>query len=128
MPENTEMAKASLDELLHGLARSRKGKQAVIAVDAPNQSFQWIGATGETKAGEPVAESTPYFIASIDKLYNATIAMMLAESGKLDVEQSICSYLPGTITRGLHWYGGRDRTAEITLRHLLTPMRCDSRR
>lgn len=99
MPENAGLARGLLDDLLHGLARSRKGKQAIIAVDAPNRSFQWIGTAGETKAGEPVIESTPYFIASIDKLYNATIAMMLAESGNLDLEQSICSYLPDTITR-----------------------------
>jgi len=51
MPEDAELARGLLDDLLHGLARSRKGKQAIIAVDAPNRSFQWIGTTGETKAG-----------------------------------------------------------------------------
>ncbi len=120
MPKNAELVRALLDDVLHELVKSRKGKQAIIAVDAPSHSFQWTGATGETKTGEPVVESTPYFIASIDKLYNATIVMMLAERGELDIEQSICHYLPETVTRGLHRYGGRDRTAEITLRHLLT--------
>jgi CubicO group peptidase (beta-lactamase class C family) len=114
------LARNLLEDLLRGLAKSRQGKQAIVAVDAPNQSFRWIGSVGKTEAGEPVVENTPFFIASIDKLYNATIAMMLAESGKLDVDQSICSYLPETITRGLHQYGGRVRTEEITLRHLLT--------
>lgn len=120
MPENTELARELLQDLLHKLARSRKGKQAIIAVDAPNQSFQWIGSAGDTITGEPVTENTPYFIASIDKLYNATIAMMLAESGTLDLGQSICDYLPETITQGLHRVDERDRTAEITLMHLLT--------
>jgi CubicO group peptidase (beta-lactamase class C family) len=120
MPENTDLARNSLEDLLCGVAKSSKGKQAIIAVDAPKQSFRWTGSTGKTETGEPISEKTPFFIASIDKLYNATIAMMLAESGTLDVDQSICNYLPATITRGLHQDGGRDRTAEITLRHLLT--------
>ncbi len=120
MPENTTLAQELLQDLLHKLARSRKSKQAIIAVDAPDQSFQWIGAVGETITGEPVAENTPYFIASIDKLYNATIALMLTESGTLDLGQSISYYLPETITQGLHRVDERDLTAEITLMHLLT--------
>jgi D-alanyl-D-alanine carboxypeptidase len=120
MPENPELAKACFDDLLRKLSGSRKCKQAMIAVSAPNQSFHWTGFTGETHTGEPVVENTPYFIASIDKLYNATLAMMLAERGDLDVDSSICSYLPETITRGLHRFGGRDFTGRITLRHLLT--------
>ncbi|MBM9537543.1 serine hydrolase domain-containing protein [Desulfobulbus alkaliphilus] len=120
MSENPDLARNLLEDLLRGLAKSRKGNQAIVAVDAPNQSFRWIGSVGETEAGDPVVENTPFFIASIDKLYNATIAMMLAESGKLDLDQSIRGYLPNTITHGLHQYGGRDRTAEITPRHLLT--------
>jgi D-alanyl-D-alanine carboxypeptidase len=120
MSINSDLARALLDDLLCKLTRNRQGKQAIVAVETPNQSFSWIGTSGETTAGNPVEENTPFFIASIDKLYNATIAMMLAEKGKLDLDQSICNYLPTTITRGLHQYGGRDHTAEITLRHLLT--------
>ncbi len=120
MSENTKQARKLLEELLRGVAKSSRGKQAIIAVDAPKQAFRWIGSAGKTVEGEPVVENTPFFIASIDKLYNATIAMMLVESGKLDLDQSICAYLPETLTRGLHQYGGRDRTAAITLRHLLT--------
>lgn len=120
MPATAEMARESLEELLHELAGSRKGKQAIIAVDAPKQSLHWIGAVGQTMAAESVTSTTPYFIASIDKLYNATISMMLAERGDLDLDQSICNYLPESLTRGLHQYGGRDLTAEITVRHLLT--------
>ncbi len=120
MSENKELARNLLEDLLHRLTKSRRCKQAIIAVDAPKQSFRWIGLVGKTQAGEPVVENTPFFIASIDKLYNATITMMLAELGKLNVDESICIYLPETITRGLHQYGGRDLTAEITIKHLLT--------
>ena len=120
MQGNADVTINLLEELLRGFARSTLGKQAVVAVEAGDRSFHWVGTVGVTAAGKPVVEDTPFFIASIDKLYNATIAMMLGETGKLDVDKPICAYLPDTITRGLHQYGGRDRTAEITVRHLLT--------
>lgn len=109
-----------LEELLRGLMKSKLRNQAIVAIEAGDRSFRWVGTAGMTAAGQPVVEDTPFFIASIDKLYNAAVAMLLVESGKLDIEKSICAYLPDTITRGLHHYGGRDRTGEITVRHLLT--------
>ncbi len=120
MSVNKDLARESLEDLLRGVVASSKGRQAIMAVDAPKQSFRWTGSAGTNEAGEALSENTPFFIASIDKLYNTTLAMILAESGTLDVDQSICHYLPATTTRGLHQAGGRDRTAEITLRHLLT--------
>ena len=67
-----------------------------------------------------VCEDTPFFLASIDKLYNATIAMILNETGQLDLDASISTYLPNTITRGLHRYAGIDHSDRITVRHLLS--------
>lgn len=120
MPEDIDLARKLLEDLFQGLTKSKLGKQAIVAVESTDQSFRWVGTTGKTASGAPVVEDSPFFIASIDKLYNATIAMMLAESGKLDIDESICSYLPDPLTLRLHQYGGRDRTAEITLKHLLT--------
>jgi CubicO group peptidase (beta-lactamase class C family) len=67
-----------------------------------------------------VVKETPFFIASIDKLYNATIVMMLWEAGRLDIDEPIGAYLPNTMTRGLHTYRGLDLSEKITVRHLLT--------
>jgi CubicO group peptidase (beta-lactamase class C family) len=59
-------------------------------------------------------------IASIDKLYNATIALLLSENGRLALDDPLSVYLPPTLTQGLHRYRGVDLTEKITLRHLLT--------
>ncbi len=117
---NRDQAQHLLDDLLQNFATSRFGKQVVMAVEAPVHAFRWTGVLGAAEANESITASTPFFIASIDKLYNTTIAMMLVERGKLDLERSICSYLPEELTRGLHQYGGRDLTTSITVRHLLT--------
>lgn len=74
-----------LEDLLAGLTKSKPGKQAIVAVESFDESFRWVGTAGKTAAGTAVAEDTPFFIASIDKLYNATLAMMLVESGKLGI-------------------------------------------
>jgi D-alanyl-D-alanine carboxypeptidase len=62
---------------------------------------------------------TPFFIASIDKLLNATIAVALAARGALDLDAPLSKYLPEGVTSGLHRWKGSDVTARITVRHLL---------
>ena len=120
MPDNTDVIIGRLQELLRGLTTRKSIEQAIIAVESGDQSFRWIGTEGETITGDQVVEETPFFIASIDKLYNATIAMMLSEAGRLYVDEPITAYLPGTITRGLHQYRGIDFSEKITVRHLLS--------
>lgn len=111
-------------ERLEGLLRRLVGRgpivQAVVAVESGDRAFRWAGAEGLTAAGRHVTAETPFFIASMDKLYNATIALMLSEGGRLDLDEPITAFLPSTITRGLHRYRGEDLSGRITVRHLLT--------
>lgn len=120
MPDTAELAVRRLEDLLSDVTSRKPVSQAIVAVESGDRSFQWIGTEGETASGRPVAEDTPFFIASIDKLYNATITLMLNEAGRLDVNESICAYLPSTVTRGLHRHHGVDYSEKITVRHLLT--------
>jgi CubicO group peptidase (beta-lactamase class C family) len=120
MDNHTEVIKNQLQELLDRLLSRAEFRQAVIAVESGDGSFRWIGTKGETdSAGTQVREGTPFFIASIDKLLNATVAMKLSESGQLDLDATISTYLPSVLVRGLHRLGGVDYTDEITVRHLL---------
>ena len=121
MSGNTDLTTNSLKGLLDDLMTHKTIKQAIIAVESGDQSFRWIETKGRTNTNdEPVSEETPFFIASIDKLYNATIAMMLSETGELNIDSPITAYLPSTITRGLNRFGGIDYSENITARHLLS--------
>lgn len=120
MPDRSDVTVGRLQRLLHGLATRKPITQAIVAVKSGDQSFRWFGAEGVTISGGKLVEETPFFIASIDKLYNATIAMMLSEAGRLNVDDAITAYLPGDITRGLHRYRGIDFSEKITVRHLLS--------
>lgn len=121
MADYTDVTTDRLQELLRGLASRHPIRQAVIALESGDGSFRWIGAIGETDSGgNKVWEETPFFLASIDKLYNATIIMKLSESGHLDLDAAISTYLPSALTRGLHRMGGVDHSERITIRHLLS--------
>ncbi|MDH3220792.1 MAG: beta-lactamase family protein [Gammaproteobacteria bacterium] len=120
MQDKVGMTIGRLEGLLRDLTSRRPIVQAIVAVESGDRSFGWIGAEGMTASGGRVVEDTPFFIASIDKLYNATITMMLDEAGNLDVDELISTYLPQTITGKLHRYEGIDFSEKITVRHLLT--------
>lgn len=120
MADKTELIACRLQELLHGIASRNPIKQAIIALEKGDRSFSWIGSTGETDSDGPqMQEETPFFIASIDKMFNATIVMKLVEDGQLSLDDTITTYLPGTITRGLHRTGTIDYSEKITVRQLL---------
>jgi CubicO group peptidase (beta-lactamase class C family) len=105
---------------MSGLIRRKRLKQVVMAVESDDRSFRWIGAMGESAAdGTPIRRTTPFFIASIDKLFNAVVVMKLREEGKIDIDAPIGDYLRRSLTAGLHSHNGADYTDRITVRHLL---------
>lgn len=121
LSEKTEAAMEELRKLVGELASQRKLKQAIVAVESGDRSFRWAGAEGESDSeGGRISEDTPFFIASIDKLYNAVVAMTLNEAGRLNLDEAIAAYLPAAVVRGLHRIGGTDHSERITVRHLLT--------
>lgn len=58
---------------------------------------------------------TPYNVASVTKLFTATLAMQLAAEGRLDLDAPVARYLPDTVHVPTHVSG-----TAITVRHLLT--------
>jgi CubicO group peptidase (beta-lactamase class C family) len=62
---------------------------------------------------------SPFFIASITKLYTAVLIMKLFEEKKLKLNDKIANYLPESLIKGIHVYKGVDYTDSITIKHLL---------
>ncbi len=73
------------------------------------------GATGAREADI----HQPNYMASVGKLFTATIIGMLHERGRLDFSDSISKHLDAEIVSGLHQYKGTDYSTSITIRHLL---------
>jgi D-alanyl-D-alanine carboxypeptidase len=74
----------------------------------------------EGKTGEHDADiHQPVYLASVGKLFTATLIAMLYERGKLDFTDAIGKHLDADILDRLHLFHGKDYSETITIRHLL---------
>ncbi|MDH3274710.1 MAG: beta-lactamase family protein [Gammaproteobacteria bacterium] len=105
-----------LPELIRKKMQERKVVGLSIAI-VDNQDVAWAEGFGfaDKDKSIPATPETIYRAGSITKLFTATAAMQLAESGKLDIDQPLQNYLPE--------FSIRSRfvdTRPITLRDLMT--------
>jgi CubicO group peptidase (beta-lactamase class C family) len=112
---------ARLDALLQRAVRRNKYvRHGLLAVAGTDGSWAWQGAHGAADPdGTPVTTAMRYPIASVTKLSTAVVVLRLIEQGRLGLGDRLVDHLPEEVTRGLHVLDGTDRTAEITLEHLL---------
>lgn len=110
-----------LKSLLNELIGKKNIKHAIAAIESGDKSFRWVCVAGESdKSRTPVQENTPFFIASITKLFIAVSVMKLYENGQLQLDKSLSNYLPENLTRNIHTKDGVDHSNRITVQHLLS--------
>jgi D-alanyl-D-alanine carboxypeptidase len=121
----------SLSDELASIVSSSAGadkpiKNDVLCVAKGDGSFSWSGAAGYA---DPVNEvlmtaDTPIYIASVTKLYTATVIMILYEKGQLSLDDPMAKYLPDELIHGIQVYQGHDYSHEITIAQLLAQTSC----
>lgn len=116
IPGNTqefpEELSTSLKEFLDDRFSNLQLKGGAATVILPDGS-QWNEVTGISSAGVPVDTSRVFFFASLTKTFTATVILMLAEEGKLNLSDTLGSYVSGiekvdgatSITELLHHTG-----------------------
>ena len=115
-----DKAEAPLRDQLRRLVAPKQVQHAIVAIQSIDGTFRWVGAEGAANPdGTPMRAETPFWIASVTKLYIAAAIWRLHEQGKLAVEERMAAYLPTSLIGGLHRLEGVDHTDEITLLHLL---------
>ncbi len=87
-----------------------------VAVGVWNGSQEFSAGFGVTSAEHPlpVTPDTLFQVGSISKTFTGTLLMLLAEKGKLDLDQPVQTYLPKLKL------SDPEVTATVTTRHLLT--------
>ena len=73
------------------------------------------GKTGEIQADPKQANH----LASVGKLFTATIIGMLHDKDLLNFDDSIAQYLDTDLMHGLHFHKGKDYSNDISIKHLL---------
>jgi D-alanyl-D-alanine carboxypeptidase len=112
-----------MEYLVSGVREKDKSvRSCVLSVMKGDGSFSWSGAAGIARQdGQvPMTKDTPIYIASITKLYTATVIMRLYEKGALSLDDPMSRYLPERLIQGIHVYKGKDYSHEITIKQLLS--------
>ncbi|HED10247.1 MAG TPA: class A beta-lactamase-related serine hydrolase [Caldithrix abyssi] len=97
------------------LERSVDGRNIFGAAFAlKKEDFSWAASAGD------IAGEQPFFIASTTKLFTTAVILKLRSTGRLSLDDTIGKYLEQAIVNKLHCHKGKDYSAQITIRHLLS--------
>lgn len=88
---------------VHGLALSLRHKDE-----------QWSGSFGD------LAVERPWFIASTTKLFTSSCILRLISEQKLELHSKLSELLPESDYHGIHRLKGKDSSADITIKELLS--------
>ena len=97
----------------------------VAAVQSYDRRVDFIGAAGvaDPQSGAAMAAAmtpdTPYFIASITKMYTAAVILRLHGEKRVDLDMPISQYLPDALAGGIHVYKGVDYSPQIKVYQLV---------
>lgn len=105
----------ALQSLVDGQIGKGNVQNTVVAVQFYDRTTDFVGAAGvaNPQTGAPMVADTPYFLASVTKMYTAAVVLKLHERGQLQMELPIVEYLPSELTHGIHIYAGTDFSGQI---------------
>ncbi len=103
-----------LQSLLDDLVGKPLHSGATLSVYRASDGFEFAGGAGD------LDPDTPYFVASVTKIYLTALCLQLLEEGRLELDDPLSEHLDESDWRGLHQRRGVDRSDQITVRHLLT--------
>ena len=111
-----------LQGLIDQEIRKKHTYSLTLGVRTADGSFSFAGAAGHADADgtRPMTPQTPFYLASITKMYTAAVIMALVERGMIDLTAPIAGYLPAELTEGIHIYNGVDYTSAIRVQHLIS--------
>lgn len=96
----------------------RKVKNAYLLVHSEKLKIHLNIAKGKTN-GFNARPRQPVHLASVGKLFTATIIGILHEKGQLSFDDKISKYLDEELMHNLHVYKGKNYSDEIKISHLL---------
>jgi CubicO group peptidase (beta-lactamase class C family) len=110
-----------LQRLVDRVVAKRAVRGVLAAIRSGSGDVDAAAAAGFADADltESLTVESPYFLASITKMYTAVVVMQLAREDMVDLAGPIGDYLPKDLTTGLHVVDGIDRGPTITVEQLL---------
>lgn len=103
----------------NSLTEKKSIYSALVYIDAPQKDLQVKYAVGKSN-GEPIQTDQPFHVASVGKLFTATLIGHLMDEGKIQLEDSIDLYLDDELLNNLFVFEGEDYKDQVTIQHLLS--------
>ena len=103
-----------LSQTVKNMLKNKLVHGAVLCVENGNQTISWVGSAGN------IQKDSPYFIASVTKLYITAVLLCLRAESRLQFDDPIIKFFPEAQLKGLHVLNGIDYTHEITVSHLMS--------
>lgn len=103
----------TLERLFNKTVKSAQIHDCVLYVENTNGDFSYSNGYG----GKDL--NSPLLMASITKLFTTTCILALQEQERLSLTDKVSDYFNDTIMNGLHIYGGKEYSYELTISDLL---------
>ncbi len=118
--EKQDKLKGKLEDLFRGLLKTKGVNLAFTAVESGDGSFYWARAEAREGNGAQLKPESPFWIASITKLFIAAAILKLQEKKELNIDHPAREYLPQGLIEGTHKAkNGPDKSGQIAIRNLL---------
>ena len=102
-----------LQALIDAESRKANTHSVLLGVQSKDGHINFQGAAGDA------SPDSPYFIASVTKMFTATVIMQLVDEGLLDLDALITDYLSGDLLDGIHIYNGTDYSHRLKVYQLI---------
>lgn len=102
-----------IEKLFLKATKSKAVHEAVILVESKQSDFSINFGYGGRNA------DSPFFTASIGKMFTTSCILILEKQGKLSLDDSLNKYLDASILDGLHVFAGTDYSNRLTISNLL---------
>ncbi|MBE0662071.1 MAG: beta-lactamase family protein [Bacteroidales bacterium] len=93
-------------------------RNAYLLVHSEKLGIHLNLAEGETE-GQPANPQQPHYMASVGKIFTATLIGIFHDQGKLSFDDPIAKYLDTELMNGLNVFKGTDYSGDIKICHLL---------
>lgn len=102
-----------IDKVFAGATNSKLINEAILFIESANGDFSYYKGYGKKRL------SSPLLMASITKLFTTTCILTLLEQGRLSLDDKLTKYFDKTVLTGLHIYGGKEYSFDLTVSDLL---------
>jgi D-alanyl-D-alanine carboxypeptidase len=119
-PITKDRATSEIQRIIEGSLNDKKSiHSALVYIVIPEKDFQVKYAAGKFN-GAPIQTNQPFHVASVGKLFTATLIGRLIDEGKIRLNDPIHLYLDNALLENLFIFEGVDNKDQVTIQHLLS--------